>query len=127
MKLFLKIRWIWSAALSRKNFIYYTTQSIFGSYIEYEKLNSCGGADDCSGYVDKDVLVNLIKTEFALPIDIESMIAKIDKNGDGEIDLRELHALLHWQFINVTSNWSRIYYSILENTRCMEYWYRNDS
>jgi len=29
---------------------------------------ACGGADDCSGFIDKEALVNLIKMEFALPI-----------------------------------------------------------
>ena len=56
---------------------------------------ACGGAEDQSGFIDKDELVRLIKTEFALPIDIEAIIEKLDKNADGEIDFSELKALLH--------------------------------
>ena len=55
---------------------------------------ACGGAQDCSGYIDKEVLIRYIVDEFSLPIDIEDLISKLDKNSDGEIDLNELKALL---------------------------------
>ena len=56
---------------------------------------ACGGAEDQSGFIDKEKLVTLIKTEFALPIDIEAIIGKLDRNLDGEIDFNELNSLLH--------------------------------
>lgn len=56
---------------------------------------ACGGKMDGSGFIDKDELVRLIKTEFALPIDVEAIMRKLDKNADGEIDFTELKALLH--------------------------------
>lgn len=52
-----------------------------------------GGQPDGSGSIDTSKLVEIIKKEFELTIDIESLINEIDKDQSGEIDLRELRSL----------------------------------
>ena len=53
-----------------------------------------GGNDDTSGKVDADKLINIIKNEFQMTIDIESLIKEIDKDGSGEIEYDEFKSLM---------------------------------
>lgn len=55
---------------------------------------ACGGEEDLSGCVQKDTLIQIIKEEFGLPIDIEELINKIDADGSGEIEYDEFEELL---------------------------------
>ena len=53
-----------------------------------------GGNEDSSGNVDADKLIDIIKNEFGLTIDIEGLIKQIDEDGSGEIEFEEFQALL---------------------------------
>lgn len=59
-----------------------------------------GGQPDGSGSVDTMKLVDIIKKEFELTIDIESLINEIDKDHSGEIDLGELRSLFKTNYSN---------------------------
>ena len=39
---------------------------------------ACGGSEDCTGFIDKESLVNLITSEFALPIGKREENTRID-------------------------------------------------
>ena len=81
----------------------------FLSIIEHQKLRkngsdkqndmidafvACGGDEDLGGCVRKETLINIIKDEFGLPIDIEKLINEIDTDGSGEIEYEEMVELL---------------------------------
>lgn len=53
-----------------------------------------GGEEDTSGCVTKDVLINIIKAEFEMTIDIEKLIDEIDEDGSGEIEWDEFKSLM---------------------------------
>ena len=53
-----------------------------------------GGNEDTSGKVDADKLIEIIKKEFELTIDIEGLIKEIDADGSGEIEFNEFFDLL---------------------------------
>lgn len=53
-----------------------------------------GGNEDTSGKVDADKLIQIIKKEFELTIDIEGLIKEIDADGSGEIEFNEFFDLL---------------------------------
>lgn len=55
---------------------------------------ACGGEEDLSGCVKRDTLIQIVKEEFGLPIDIESLISRIDADGSGEIEFDEFEELL---------------------------------
>ena len=55
---------------------------------------ACGGGGDKSGHVTRTVLVQLIKRDFGLPIDIDQLLDEIDTDGSGEIEYDEFKALL---------------------------------
>ena len=55
---------------------------------------ACGGQPDKSGNVKRETLVRIIKQDFGLPIDIDSLINKIDTDGSGEIEFDEFKLLL---------------------------------
>ncbi len=56
---------------------------------------ACGGdPEDEESYIDRDKLVQLVKTDFGLSIDIEAMIEAIDEDGSGRIEFDEFTALL---------------------------------
>lgn len=56
---------------------------------------ACGGdPEDEESYIDKDMLIQLIKTDFGLSIDIEAMIEQIDEDGSGKIEFGEFETLL---------------------------------
>ena len=59
-----------------------------------------GGNTDGSGNVETSKLVEIIKKEFELTIDIESLINEIDKDGSGSIDLGELRSLFKTNYTN---------------------------
>ena len=53
-----------------------------------------GGNPDMSGKVDADKLIEVIKEEFGMTIDIERLIKEIDQDGSGEIEYDEFKTLL---------------------------------
>ncbi|KAJ0392578.1 hypothetical protein ATCC90586_007872 [Pythium insidiosum] len=55
---------------------------------------ACGGNPDKTGHVERRMLVQLIKKDFGLPIDIDRMIDELDTDGSGEIEYEEFKALL---------------------------------
>lgn len=55
---------------------------------------ACGGEEDLSGCVKRETLVQIVKEEFGLPIDIEELINKVDTDGSGEIEFDEFEELL---------------------------------
>ena len=48
-----------------------------------------GGEADGGGCVDADKLIDTIKNEFEMTIDIEKLIEEIDEDGSGEIEFDE--------------------------------------
>ena len=50
-----------------------------------DAYTAIGGPADKSGHIDGQVLVQIIKEEFDLPIDIEELIRSVDDSGNGEI------------------------------------------
>ena len=56
---------------------------------------ACGGdPTDPDSFVSRDKLVQLIKKDFALAINIEKMIEEIDEDGSGQIEFEEFVTLL---------------------------------
>ncbi|DAZ93798.1 TPA: hypothetical protein N0F65_009920 [Lagenidium giganteum] len=55
---------------------------------------ACGGNPDKSGHVERKMLVQLIKKDFGLPIDIDRMIDELDTDGSGELEYDEFKNLL---------------------------------
>ena len=53
-----------------------------------------GGEPDGGGCIDASVLIETIKNEFQMTIDIEKLIQDIDEDGSGEIEFDEFKALL---------------------------------
>lgn len=53
--------------------------------------------------MDADKLIDIIKNEFELTIDIVSLIQEIDKDGSGEIEFDEFKALLKTSYANETA------------------------
>lgn len=44
-----------------------------------------GGGSDGVGYVNANLLVKIIKHDFGLNIDIETLLKRIDTSGDGKV------------------------------------------
>lgn len=55
---------------------------------------ACGGDEDLGGCVKRDTLIQIVKEEFGLPINIEELINQIDADGSGEIEFDEFEELL---------------------------------
>lgn len=55
---------------------------------------ACGGDEDLGGCVKRETLIQIVKEEFGLPIDIELLINQIDADGSGEIEFDEFEELL---------------------------------
>ncbi|CAM9262557.1 unnamed protein product [Ascophyllum nodosum] len=55
---------------------------------------ACGGNLDKTGHVKREALVKIIKHDFGLTIDIDSLIDKIDSDKSGKIEFDEFKALL---------------------------------
>ena len=53
-----------------------------------------GGDEDGGGCVDADKLIETIKKEFEMTIDIEALINEVDEDGSGEIEFDEFKELL---------------------------------
>ena len=54
-----------------------------------------GGDADRGGFVDANNLINIIKNDFEMTIDIEKLIQEIDEDGSGAIEYGEFNALLN--------------------------------
>ena len=48
-----------------------------------------GGEEDGDGCIDADKLIEVIKNEFEMTIDIEALILEVDEDGSGEIEFDE--------------------------------------
>lgn len=59
-----------------------------------------GGNEDCSGKVLKDKLIEIVKKEFELTIDIENLIKEVDEDDSGEIEWGEFKKLLKSNYAN---------------------------
>ncbi len=57
-----------------------------------------GGLPNKEGFVDSSKLIQIIKNEFEMTIDIEKLITEIDEDGSGKIEYGEFNDLLN-------SNW----------------------
>jgi calmodulin len=55
---------------------------------------ACGGNPDKSGCVVSSTLVKIIKQDFGLTIDIEELIAEVDRDQSGQIEFIEFKTLL---------------------------------
>ena len=53
-----------------------------------------GGESDGEGYIDASRLIDIVKNEFQMTIDIESLIREIDEDNSGQIEYEEFMALL---------------------------------
>ena len=53
-----------------------------------------GGQQDGEGFIDAKKLIQIIKHEFEMTIDIEKLIQEIDEDGSGEIEYDEFRNLL---------------------------------
>ena len=59
-----------------------------------ESFVSMGGQANGDGIVDANKLIDIIKNQFEMTIDIEQLIADIDEDGSGEIEYEEFKSLL---------------------------------
>ena len=59
-----------------------------------ESFVSMGGEPTGEGIVDAAKLIDIIKNQFEMTIDIEQLIADIDEDGSGEIEYEEFKSLL---------------------------------
>ena len=55
---------------------------------------ACGGNADKTGHVDRDVISRIIKVDFGLDIDIDTMMDAVDSDGSGEMEFDEFELLL---------------------------------
>merc|ERR1712166_731366 len=53
-----------------------------------------GGEADGGGCIDADKLIDTIKNEFEMTIDIVALIKEVDEDGSGEIEFEEFQQLL---------------------------------
>ena len=53
-----------------------------------------GGHSDKEGHIDAQQLIDIIKTEFEMTIDIEGLIAEVDEDKSGKIEYDEFMSLL---------------------------------
>ena len=53
-----------------------------------------GGGEDGSGSVDSEKLIDILKNQYDLTIDIEGMIKEIDQDNSGELEFDEFRELL---------------------------------
>lgn len=53
-----------------------------------------GGDEDLGGEVNAQKLIDIIKNEFEMTIDIEKLIERIDSDKSGKIEFNEFKALL---------------------------------
>ena len=65
--------------------------------VEEETLDAfvaLGGEENRDGYIDARRLIQIIKHEFQMTIDIEKLISDIDEDGSGKIEYEEFLTLL---------------------------------
>lgn len=63
-----------------------------------------GGNEDGTGTLDANKLVEIVKKEFELTIDMETLIKSIDNDKSGEIDFEEFKTLLKTNYSNENIN-----------------------
>ena len=55
---------------------------------------SLGGEQDGSGHINAQVLIDIVKKDFEMTIDIEKLIQEIDEDNSGQIEYEEFMELL---------------------------------
>ena len=55
---------------------------------------ACGGNQDKTGHVDRRTITRIIKEDFGLDIDIDSLMDAVDADGSGEMEYDEFELLL---------------------------------
>ena len=55
---------------------------------------ACGGDSDQGGCVDANVLIKLIKEDFGLSVDMETLIREVDPENSGKMEFRKFQELL---------------------------------
>lgn len=55
---------------------------------------ACGGNHDKTGVVQRETLTKIIKVDFGLTIDIDSLLEALDKDGSGQITYEDFRGLL---------------------------------
>lgn len=74
---------------------YYRTIQSYNDENDFvDAFVAMGGNADKSGKVDAQKLIEVIKEEFNMTIDIVKLIEEIDEDGSGEIEYDEFRALL---------------------------------
>lgn len=58
-----------------------------------------GGNVDTSGHVNAELLIEIIKKEFELTIDIEGLIKEVDTDNSGKIEFDEFKELLKTNYL----------------------------
>ena len=53
-----------------------------------------GGDEDGGGHIESSRLIEIVKKEFQMTIDIEQLINEIDEDGSGKIEYEEFMSLL---------------------------------
>jgi len=76
-----------------------------------------GGNVDTSGHVNAELLIEIIKKEFELTIDIEGLIKEVDTDNSGKIEFDEFKELLKTNYLqdNEDYPWYQYNYIILIN------------
>ena len=54
-----------------------------------------GGDSDRGGFVDANKLIQIIKNDFEMTIDIEKLLLEVDADGSGVIEFGEFNTLLN--------------------------------
>mmetsp|Transcript_3338 Transcript_3338/g.6312 ORF Transcript_3338/g.6312 Transcript_3338/m.6312 type:complete len:158 (-) Transcript_3338:16777-17250(-) len=55
----------------------------------FDAWRAVGGGEDGDGEVNSELLIKIIKHDFCLNIDIETMLTEMDTSGDGKVDFDE--------------------------------------
>jgi Ca2+-binding EF-hand superfamily protein len=53
-----------------------------------------GGNEDKSGSIDADLLIDVLKNQFKMTINIEALIKEVDEDDSGKIEYNEFKTLL---------------------------------
>ena len=69
-------------------------QSVSNEEDTLDAFVAMGGEKDGGGCIDASKLIQIIKNDFEMTIDIERLIREIDEDGSGEIEYDEFKNLL---------------------------------
>ena len=69
-------------------------QSVSQEVDTLDAFVSLGGDNDGGGFINAQRLIDIVKNEFQMTIDIEQLINEIDEDGSGQIEYDEFMSLL---------------------------------